>query len=90
LAKKLIGSLAASFEPEKYHDTYREQLEALIQAKVQGKAPAERAPRAEKSRVVDITEALQKSLAALKKPPAAEKHPVAKTKKAGARAGKGG
>ncbi|HEX4229992.1 MAG TPA: Ku protein [Bryobacteraceae bacterium] len=91
LAQTLISSLAASFEPEKYHDTYREQLEALIQSKVQarpeGKAPAA-APVKAKARVVDIAEALQKSLAALKKPPATEKHPPAKAKKAAARASK--
>ena len=91
LAQTLIGSLAASFEPEKYHDTYREQLEALIQSKVQanaqGKAAAA-APAATKARVVDIAEALQKSLAALKKPPATEKQTAAKPKKAAARAGK--
>jgi DNA end-binding protein Ku len=92
LAQTLIGSLAAHFEPEKYHDTYREQLEALIQAKVQakarGKAPAATPPAAAKARVVDIAEALQKSLAALKKPPATEKRPPAKAKKASARAAK--
>lgn len=91
LAQTLIDSLAARFEPEKYHDTYREQLEAMIQAKVhakaEGKAPAA-APAAAKARVVDIAEALQKSLAALKKPPATEKRPPAKAKKSAARASK--
>jgi DNA end-binding protein Ku len=91
LAQTLIGSLAAHFEPEKYHDTYREQLEALIQSKVEakaeGKSPAA-APAAAKARVVDIAEALQKSLAALKKPPATEKRPPAKAKKAAARSAK--
>jgi DNA end-binding protein Ku len=88
LAQTLIGSLAASFEPEKYHDTYREQLEALIQAKVEakaeGKTPAAKAPPAAKSRVVDIADALQRSLAALKKPPAAEKQTAPKPKKTAA------
>ncbi|MGC2658317.1 MAG: Ku protein [Bryobacteraceae bacterium] len=92
LAQTLIGSLETSFEPEKYHDTYREQLEALIQAKVEakaeGKAPPAAAVAAKKARVVDITEALQKSLAALKKPPAAEKQPAAKAKKASAHSAK--
>lgn len=90
LAETLIGSLAANFEPEKYHDTYREQLEALIEANAQGKTPAAKVPAASKARVVDIAEALQKSLAALKKPPASEKdkQPAAKAKKPSARAAK--
>src|SRR5260221_9599906 len=37
LAKTLISSLAAGFEPEKYSDEYRANLKALIQAKVEGR-----------------------------------------------------
>jgi len=37
MAKMLIDSLLAAFEPEKYHDAYRENLMAMIQAKVEGK-----------------------------------------------------
>src|SRR4051812_866244 len=36
LAKTLINSLAASFEPEKYSDGYRENLKQLIQNKING------------------------------------------------------
>src|SRR6266480_4651223 len=36
LAVKLIEALAAKFEPEKFRDKYREQVEALIAAKIQG------------------------------------------------------
>ena len=69
LATALIDSLTATFEPEKYKDTYRENLKALIQAKVEGRetvaapAPQHLAP------VVDILEALKLSLAEGKKPP---------------------
>ena len=69
LATALIDSLIATFEPEKYEDTYRENLKALIKAKVEGKetvaapAPQHLAP------VVDILEALKLSLAEGKKPP---------------------
>jgi DNA end-binding protein Ku len=73
LAQTLIQSLAAPFEPEKYKDTRREQLEEMIAKKVAGQ-PVTRAeePRRQAA-VVDITEALQKSLAALKKPASSEK-----------------
>ncbi len=71
LAQTLIRSLEAPFQPEKYHDTYREKLQALIDRKLEGKplpaAPA--TPR--KAEVIDIADALRQSLANLKKPPAA-------------------
>src|ERR1700740_1035512 len=37
LAEMLVESLAAPFEPQKYHDAYMDNLQALIDAKVQGK-----------------------------------------------------
>jgi hypothetical protein len=40
LAVKLIEALATKFEPEKFRDKYREQVEALIAAKIQGREPA--------------------------------------------------
>jgi DNA end-binding protein Ku len=73
LAQTLIESLAATFEPEKYKDTRRERLEELIAQKVAGQ-PITRAEEPKRqAAVVDITEALQKSLAALKKPASSEK-----------------
>lgn len=68
LAKMLIETLAAPFEPSKFKDAYRERLRELIEAKVQDKEVTPlAAPTQEK--VVDIMEALQKSLAALAKTP---------------------
>jgi DNA end-binding protein Ku len=68
LAETLIRSLTAPFEPVKYRDTYRERLESIIAQKVKGQPvslPAA-APRA--AEVVDIADALRRSLANLKKP----------------------
>lgn len=63
LARMLIDTLEAPFEPEKFKDTYRERLLKLIEAKVEGREVATmQEPSAPK--VVDITEALHKSLAA--------------------------
>jgi DNA end-binding protein Ku len=73
LAERLIHSLAGSFEPEKYRDTYREQLEAIIAKKVEGQPITPREPLTRTAPVTDITEALQRSLAALKKPPISER-----------------
>ncbi|HWC01103.1 MAG TPA: Ku protein [Bryobacteraceae bacterium] len=62
LAKMLIETLAADFEPEKYHDTYRENLKQMIEAKVAGHKVVEM-PAPAVAPVIDIMEALKKSLA---------------------------
>jgi DNA end-binding protein Ku len=69
----LIRNLAAPFEPVKYRDTYREKLDALIQSKIAGEETVE-APAPKPASVVNILEALQRSLdsAAGRKPPAKE------------------
>jgi DNA end-binding protein Ku len=69
LAKMLIESLLAPFEPGKYKDNYRENLMAMIKAKVEGKEIVEPAAPAHKAPVIDILEALKMSLAEAKKPP---------------------
>ena len=72
LSEQLIHSLQAPFESEKYKDTYRERLEGLIAAKIEGRTAPASTPAARPKQVVDITEALKQSLAQLKKPPARE------------------
>jgi DNA end-binding protein Ku len=69
LAKMLIESLLAPFEPGKYKDNYRENLLSMIKAKVEGKEIVEPAAPAHKAPVIDILEALKMSLAEAKKPP---------------------
>jgi DNA end-binding protein Ku len=67
MAMMLVEALAAKFEPGKYKDSYRENLRAMIDAKIAGQevvAPAE----AQQVKVIDIMDALKASLAALKKP----------------------
>ena len=62
LARQLIESLAANFDAEKYHDEYRARVEGLIEAKRNGlEAEAAQAPRL--APVIDLMEALQRSLA---------------------------
>ena len=72
LARSLVESLAASFEPEKYKDGYREHLQAVIQAKLKGEEVVE-APTPHMAKVIDIMDALKKSLAMAKKPPVSVK-----------------
>ena len=68
LALQLIESLAAHFEPEKYHDTYRQSLRAMIEAKLKGEQVTE-APHPKLAPVIDLMEALKKSLAQQPAPP---------------------
>src|SRR5262249_16952527 len=37
MAKTLIESLAGPFDPDKYHDEYRDNLKKMIEAKVEGR-----------------------------------------------------
>jgi DNA end-binding protein Ku len=71
LAEMLVESLAAPFDPDKYKDSYRDNLQALIEAKVKGKEVVVPPPR-EPAKIVDIMEALKQSLAIAKKPAASE------------------
>ena len=61
LALLLVNSLKASFDPSKYRDGYRDKLDALIAAKLAGKASAPGQPP-RLAPVVNIMEALQRSL----------------------------
>jgi DNA end-binding protein Ku len=68
MAKTLIETLAAEFEPEKYSDAYRANLKAMIQAKIEGKQTVEPPQEAHLAPVIDIMEALKMSLENAKKP----------------------
>jgi DNA end-binding protein Ku len=67
MAKMLISSLEADFEPQKYHDTYRDNLQKMIEAKIEGKNVVA-APTEHVAPVIDIMEALKRSLAEKRKP----------------------
>jgi len=70
LAEQLIQSLAAPWEPQKYRDEYQENLKAMIAAKLKGQQVTEVA-QPHLAPVIDLMEALKKSLAE-KQAPAAE------------------
>lgn len=67
MAKMLISSLEADFEPQKYRDEYRDNLQKMIEAKIEGKKVVE-TPETHVAPVIDIMEALKKSLAEKRKP----------------------
>lgn len=64
MAKALVNSLAAAWDPSKYTDQYRENLMRIIQSKAKGKE-VELEPLAEprQAEVVDLMERLRRSLA---------------------------
>ena len=65
MAKALINSMSAKWEPEKYHDDYREALMEVIEEKVEsGGKEIEEKPKAKKTptKVIDLVSVLQQSL----------------------------
>jgi DNA end-binding protein Ku len=60
MAKSLVENLSADFRPDKYHDTYRAELMALIKEKAKGAPLPE--PKEEPGEVVDLMEALRQSV----------------------------
>jgi len=69
LAKSLIEAMVADFQPEKFNDSYRENLLHLIEAKKEGHKVVA-TPEPKEAKVIDIMDALKASLAMAKKPAA--------------------
>jgi DNA end-binding protein Ku len=68
LATLLVDSLAAAFEPAKYRDRYRENLRALLDAKIRGQEVVAGVTEPGLPPAMDILEALKASLAKTRKP----------------------
>jgi len=67
IAKQLVESLAGEFQPEKYADTYREEVLQLIERKAQGEEIAvQPAPAEAAAPVPDLMSALKASLDAVR------------------------
>ena len=66
MARQLLDSLSSEFEPEKYHDEYREKVLELIEQKASGQEIVVEESAEEAPRVVDLMAALEASLAAVK------------------------
>ena len=100
MARQLIEALSGDFEPEKYHDEYREELLALIEQKAAGEEIVAEPEPEEPAKVLDLMAALEASLArtgkgdgatagakkaTAKKPAPAKKSRATNTKKAAAK-----
>ncbi len=68
VAQMLIDTMSGTFEPERFRDTYRDQLLAMIEARAAGQAPVEGKPKARpRDNVVNLMDVLQRSLEESKK-----------------------
>jgi len=67
MARTLVETLAGDFDPDDYEDDYRQAVEAVVQAKIEG-GEVKRTPTSTKSsgEVVDLLAALQRSVEAAK------------------------
>jgi len=66
MAQQLIESLSSDFEPERYHDEYREKVLELIEMKASGQEIAVQPEAPAPAKVPDLMAALEASLAAVK------------------------
>jgi DNA end-binding protein Ku len=87
VAKQLVDSLAADFNPDSYRDTYREEVLALIERKAQGEEIAVQ-PTAEEDTapVPDLMSALKASLDAVRARDQDAGAPTSKKRKPAAKA----
>jgi len=75
MAKSLVKHLAAPFKPQEFHDTYRENVERLIAQKQKGqKITVVKQPA--KAPVIDLMEALKRSLKSTPPRPSGKKSPA--------------
>jgi len=62
MASQIIDSLTSEWDPSRYHDTYREQVLALLKKKAEGKEIVVEEPEEEQGQVLDLMAALEASL----------------------------
>jgi DNA end-binding protein Ku len=66
MAKQLVSAMTGEFDPTQYKDEYREALEKIIDAKVDGKETVEIEPPEETGKLIDLMAALEASVSAAK------------------------
>jgi DNA end-binding protein Ku len=72
MAQLLIESMESDWDPERFHDTHREKVEALIEEKRNGHEIVLQEGPEPAAKVVDLMEALNASIAAAAKPGSAK------------------
>ena len=66
MAKQLVGAMTGEFDPSQYKDEYRQALEAVIEAKVEGRETVELEEPEEGGKLIDLMAALEASVNAAK------------------------
>ena len=79
MARQLVEALSGTFDPEKYHDEYREQVLELIERKAAGEEIAVQPQAEEPAAAPDLMAALEASLAAVR--PSSEDEPAPKPRR---------
>jgi DNA end-binding protein Ku len=69
MAASLIDSMTVDFNPDEYHDSYREALQELVDAKIEGREVVQPEVPSEPAEVTSLADALKASLAAAKGAP---------------------
>jgi DNA end-binding protein Ku len=82
MAELLIESMESDWDPERYHDTHRQKVEALIEEKRQGHEIVIQEQAEPSAKVVDLMDALNASIKAAAKPGAKSSRAEAPTKRA--------
>jgi DNA end-binding protein Ku len=90
MARQLIESLSGDFEPDKYHDEYRERVLDLIERKAEGEEIVLEAPPEEPKKVPDLMAALEASIADAKRQGGSRAKPKRKREAAQSADGAGG
>jgi len=79
MANMLVDSLASDWDPERYHDTFTDELRKRIKAKDSGKKVVEEETSEPKAEVLDLMAALERSVRSTQaKKQSAAKKPAAK------------
>ena len=81
LARQIIASLAGDFDPEELQSEYRRDLRAMLEAKLAGEELATPEPVAEDAPMLDLMEALRRSVEAATGKKKATSKSVAKPRK---------
>ncbi|MGV9299795.1 non-homologous end joining protein Ku [Amycolatopsis sp. NPDC003676] len=79
LAVKLIDAMSEPWRPEEFHDTYRERVEELIEAKKAGNTVTPAEEPEQPTKVVDLMEALANSVRGSRRPRTPDLSELSKT-----------
>jgi DNA end-binding protein Ku len=90
MASSLIDSMTVDFDPDEYHDRYREALQELVEAKIEGREVLQPQAEEEVAEPTSLADALRASLAAAKGGGAQDGEDAPARKRASAAGGSGG